>query len=599
MPETLPKELCTNHIAQATILKITDSDFSANMQLRVNVLTDSCGNCHKSSTKMTAWVKGNDYSLREGDIIAFKFNPQRISNNGNPEEFNYAYYMRNRGFLYHQFINQDDYKKIGQESSLIIYAKNVQRDLINHLLSSSLDSETKTFFITIITGESSLLSQELRETFSHAGLSHILALSGLHISIIALLLGIFLYPLDYIRQKRLRYIITLVLIVIYAFITGLSISVIRATVMIGFVMVARIIHRQNNSLNALFTAALLILLISPNAIYDIGFQFSFLSVLSILLLSDKLTAVSPKKELLYYIYSLVMISLITTIATAWLTAFYFNYISLCSLITNILIIPVLPIIVGLGLIYLLLLVFGMDFQLLSRTLNTSYDIITSIAQGLGNTPYSYIDNIYISPAMLAICCLAIISVTVFILTKKRVFAYGFILFCIGICVLHFTEQNRLPKSGYVIFNDNSCTPILTFNDGNSNVWNVDDTLDISAFKRQHRQFLAKYNIESIHTTNNSGKIYTVLGGNKVVVIKDNYFRKHRLSQKADVDLLLITKGYYGTISELLHSFSPSRIALAGNIYYKRREILINECNLSAIEYHDIKQDGAIAEFFNH
>lgn len=596
-PKALQETDYTGYTAQAVVQKIKDNDFSAGLQLQLISLTDTIGVTTTASNKITAWIEGSDYSLREGDIIAFKFQPQRITNSGNPEEFDYERFMRNKGFLYHTFIRQNDYQKTGHRNDFISFASNIRRDLTNHILNSSLSPDSKTFFITIILGDSSFFDKETRENLSHAGIAHILALSGLHIGIIALLLGILLIPLDYYHRKRIRLAITLICTIAFAFIVGLPVSVVRATIMIGFVLISRIIRRENSSINALFASALVILIANPFAIYDVGFQFSFVSVLFILLLSRKLFFVSPKREILYYVSSLVIISIVTMIGTMWLTAYYFNYISLLSIFPNLITIPILPIIVGCGIIYLSLLTMGIDWLGLARLLDDFHSLILKISRSTTDIAFSYIDNVYISPIMLVFCISALIFTILFIYKRRIIYVYCTIGCIIGAMTLKFVETNNLPTSGYVIFNDNKCTPILLFEKSHARIVVPDDSLSIGDFKRTHRKFLAKYQLDNISIENHADTPYLILGNKKVIIIKDSSIKHLKHTPKVETDIVLITKGFYGAIEDVMRNFDTKQIVISGDLYYKQIDKLAGECQKQGISCHRMDKNGAVLEMF--
>lgn len=593
---TLNEQSC--QYAEASILEINDNDFSTQLELQVFHCIDSSGKAYTLNQKMTAWIEENNYSLIEGDIILFKFNPQRIKNKGNPEEMDYAKYMKNNGFLYHLFIKKEEYKKTGHDNNIFYKAKNVQRNLIKLILSSSLHPETKTFFITILLGNSSFLKDETRNEFSHTGIAHILALSGLHVSIIAFLLGLILYPLDLMGYKRLRLIFSLILIILYSFIAGLPISVIRATIMISFVIIAKIIRRDNSPLNALFFSALLITTLTPLAIYDIGFQFSFISVLLILLLSNKLMFISPKHEILFYFYSLLIISTITSIGTLCFTAYYFNYISIFSIISNIIIIPILPLIIFLGIINVCLLANGLEWNILTQVLNGFYNFLTSFSHEINKVPYSYIDNIYISTLILWISLFSISFFILYLNRRKSVYLCASFIIIIGAISINYIEKSKIPNSGYVIFNENKYLSVLSFSNNIGTIYINVDSIDINQFKQRHHKFLAKYNINKIHTQSIPKQPYMVFRDKKIAIIQDNKLKNTFLVPKIDINYLIVTKGYYGNIKNLTNSYKFDKIILSGDIYYKRIPLLKNECDSLGIQCHIITEQGAIYDFFN-
>lgn len=597
-PSKLPEINYEGATANAIIQKITDNDFSTNLLLDVIQVTDSCGHRFNTNTKIIAWMEGNNYSLREGDLICFKFIPQTIKNKGNPEEFDYKAHLYNQGIIYHTYIKQNEYIKTGSTNNLFILSRNIQRNLITHILNSTLKPDTKTFIITIILGDSTFFSDETRDVFSQAGLAHVLALSGLHMGIIALLTSIILLPLDYCHQKRIRLILTLILIIIFSFIVGFSPSVARASIMITFILISRIIRRNSSSLNALFTAALIILLMEPYAIYNAGFQFSFLSVLLILLLSNRLTSISVKNQLQYYFGSLAIVSIITSIGTAGLTVFYFNYIPPLSIVSNIILIPLLPIIVGCGMIYLLLLVTGLDISTLAQIVDSLYEFALQLATDITSFSFPNVNYLYCSPLLLCFYFSVVISVIMYIYKHKAFYIYCALCFSLGCVLLKSVENNNIPNSGYVIFSDNQCTPIMSFSNNSAKLIIPEDTICLRTFKRTHRRFLAKYQITELYPEHQSNKQYIILGNKKVCIIKDTSIKSIQITPKIDVDIILVTKGFYGKIYDLIRNYNTKLILLSADIYHKQREKLYQECLNNNVPCHIIEEHGAVYEFFN-
>lgn len=593
-PRELSPQPSSSSYATAIIENIQHNDVSCSIRLQMVQYTDSLGVITPSNAKMTAWVEGNNYNLTEGDIICFKFSPEPIKNNGNPEEFDYTNYMRHNGYIYHNFIHKNNYEIIGHKSSIFSYAKSIQNQLIDLLLSSSLTPNTKYFFITILLGEDSFLDSDTRSVFSKAGISHILALSGLHICIIAFIINLILMPLDYIFGKNLRHITTLISIIIFALISGLSISVIRATIMMAFVIIAHLLYRKNSSLNALFAAALIITLINPFSIFDIGFQLSFVSVFLIIVVSNHINIVPSKNKLLHYTYSILSTSIIAYIGTMFISAYYFNTMSFISILTNCIIIPILPIVICIGLFYLISLALGFDISILSQTLNTINRIITDISH-LGDSFYI---NTYISPILLIFILLAIIVTILFIVHKqKSIYIHCLILFVISSFIIKIVENHKNQiSSGYVIFHDFKSTPIIEINGNNATLITLNENLNINDFKQKHKQFLAKHNIDNINHHFLSSDTHTTLGNNTIAIITENNLTKVSRTPKINVDILLITKGYYGSIEDVLRNYTPKIIVLSSNIYYKREQLLVNQCNELNIPNYSISASGAFCAY---
>ena len=131
------------------------------------------------------------------------------------------------------------------------------------------------FTIAFCTGDRRYMSDSDKQAFSQAGLAHILAVSGLHIGVITIILSALLFPIRGPRMNKFKFFAILACIWFYVAFTGLSSSAIRAAIMVSFVYASKIFLRKHSSINALAASAFFILIFSPNAIYDVGFQLSF------------------------------------------------------------------------------------------------------------------------------------------------------------------------------------------------------------------------------------------------------------------------------------------------------------------------------------
>jgi len=191
-------------------------------------------------------------------------------------------------------------------------------------------------------GDKSALSKETKHQFSAAGAMHVLAVSGLHTGILmSVLLGIsslfgLCKPLyeEHARRWITGTLIILVLIA-FAWLTGGSPSVTRAVVMASLVILAKMCHRENQMLNALFASAFLILVFRPLDLFSISFQLSFSAVLAIALFAPGWQHIMPRN----YFISLLGMTLAATIGTLPVTLYYFGQISNYFILTNLIVVP--------------------------------------------------------------------------------------------------------------------------------------------------------------------------------------------------------------------------------------------------------------------
>lgn len=200
-----------------------------------------------------------------------------------------------------------------------------------------------------ILGDRSHIDSGTKLDFSRVGISHLLALSGLHLSVFASALDMMLRGF---MKKRARNIICIAACFAFALFTGLSVSVLRASIMLSMVFVADMVGEENDSVTALFFAAFIILLVNGNSVYDVGFWLSFSATLGILLTSEAANCIfskwqKPKKNLFLrflhstvkYFYGIFSMSIASSFFTLPVVAFVFNEVSIISSISNFVFIP--------------------------------------------------------------------------------------------------------------------------------------------------------------------------------------------------------------------------------------------------------------------
>ncbi len=197
--------------------------------------------------------------------------------------------------------------------------------------------------------ERSLLSPETSDGYRNAGVAHLLAISGLHLSILVALLRRFLRVFKF--RKITRECIALGIILLYCFLTGFSPSIVRASVMLGFVLLGELFLDETDSITVLFFALLLLLAVNPYSLLSAGLQLSFLSCLGILLLEPYITDLQKRlrgdskakhmrmRKMLASLAGMCLISCGAVIFTFPVTVASFGNISYLSPITNLIFIP--------------------------------------------------------------------------------------------------------------------------------------------------------------------------------------------------------------------------------------------------------------------
>lgn len=316
----------TNTGKQKVLLKtnsITEDEVTTNIKLKIQAILDNDN------------VDFGQTILIKGKLECFDF--QR-----NPGGFNEKLYMNTRNIDYKMFAEVLNKGKIINSFDSYIYKlhqkfKNIYENILPIKEASILEA--------MLLGDKQNLDNSIKDIYRKSGISHILAISGLHISIISAIITLILDSIKF--NKRLSSFILLTILTLYCIFTGMSVSTTRAVIMIGIVLIGNIIYYQPDIYTSVGTAALILLIYQPLYLYDIGFQLSFGAVISIVLLS-------PVLDRLYFIPKPIKLYLISTLAASLGTypiiAYHFNTISLIGILVNILVLPLSSILVCFGII---------------------------------------------------------------------------------------------------------------------------------------------------------------------------------------------------------------------------------------------------------
>jgi competence protein ComEC len=278
-----------------------------------------------------------------GQVLLIKGSPQKFQPPLNPNQFDFRKYQSARNIYHQQFLSPYQYRIIGQNTSNLLVALSIRaRDKMEQIF-RELVPEKREFGIAsaLVLGIKDELDNDIKATYSNTGTMHVLAVSGLHVGLVFGLLNVGLKRLRKTKFNRLFSAILLLSIIwAFAFVTALSASVLRAAVMFTFVVFAQLLQKRSNIYNTLAAAAFTLLVINPYFLLDVGFQLSFVAVLSIVYLQPKIYRwLAFENWLLDKVWALIAISLAAQIGTMALSLFYFHQFPVYFLITNLIAVP--------------------------------------------------------------------------------------------------------------------------------------------------------------------------------------------------------------------------------------------------------------------
>jgi competence protein ComEC len=325
--------------------------------------------------------------LRYGDVLTIKNRAQTTDSIKKFGDFDYRKFLARKQIFHTIYLNQWSWKKVDENGGNPVraYAINVRDNFLSTLSAQGITGTEYAVTCAILLGYGAELTPEIRKTYQNSGTVHILSVSGLHVGLFAMVI---MHLLFFLRGERwkliLKAVIVLTCIWSYALITGFAPSALRSAIMFSFVTLGKCMERQTSVYNSLATSAIVQLFYDPMMFYALGFQFSYLAVIGIVM-TQRLFAklYTPKHKVPKYVWECITVSIAAQLTTTPLSIYYFNQFPNYVILANIIASPLSVLIIPLGMAILvsapissvLAGIFGTLLNLTIWILNQSVSII--------------------------------------------------------------------------------------------------------------------------------------------------------------------------------------------------------------------------------
>jgi competence protein ComEC len=307
----------------------------------------------------------------------------------NPGGFDYRFYLRSQGIdaLAYPYASQIDRLGAGRTNPLLNSAVNLRRQMIA-FIDSTLPSPSSNLLIAVLFGKSGQLPENVEENFRKAGVGHLMAVSGLHVGLVAaLIIGLW----RRLRLKgRMPLILAIILVFAYAYLTGMRPSAMRAAIMVSMVLAAVLLERDNDLPTTVALAAMVTLFVNPLLLFTVGFQLSYAATLALIYLYRPLDMFCRSFKIPDLIRAPIVVTLAAQIGVMPLSVYYFHHLPAGALIFNLLFLPMVAFVVGLGLTGSLTgLILPLAGEILLWASRPLLEIMLSIS-GFSSTPGFYL-----------------------------------------------------------------------------------------------------------------------------------------------------------------------------------------------------------------
>lgn len=548
------------------------------------------------------------------------------ANNRNFDEFDYARYLMRQGIAGTGYVATGKWTLLsspplspasgasGVNAGVKAFCYNLKHTarlyrekLIALYRRLGLEGDGLALLSALTTGDRTELSISVRESFSVAGASHILALSGLHIGLLYAVLFFALKPVAR-QSERSRKVCAVLLIAClwaFAFFTGCSPSVVRSVTMFSLWTLAGMFGRQPFSFNTLAVTAWLMLLYNPVWLFDVGFQLSFVAVASILLVQPSVyRLLAVKSRLGKYVWGLMSVSIAAQLGTAPLVMFYFSRFSTHFLLTNLVVVPLVTVILYAALLMLCLTPFAWIQAWVAEGVRRLLEVLNLFVRWVEQLPYSSVDGIWLYPWEVFGIYIALLLYLYYIRSRRYKRLITCLSFLLLLCVCHAVASwADRPRTGLAFYNIRGCPAVHCIESDGRSWINYADTLpDKELLKRRAGNYWRRHRLlppEEVTADCEKGnflrhKQFLFYHGCCVCMVTDNRWRYRSAdSARYPVDYLYLCKGFGGRLEELTKFFRPRCVILDASLSERRRKSLEDECRQSGLHFISLAEEGAV------
>ena len=504
----------------------------------------------------------------------------------NPYQFDYKNYLKRLGIYRQVFLKDQIVLAIPQSPTTITaYAETIREALNKRLKELPFKPIERAFIKALLLGQRQDITSDVYEAYSKAGAIHILAISGLHIGILLLILQFILNPLLYFGQGEfVRLLIVLCVLWSFAVMAGLSPSVVRAVTMFSLFAIVRGLKRSSNSLNILAVSAFILLLVRPGFCFDVGFQLSYAAVASIIIVKPVLDSWgSFKNRVGNWFLDLLKVSIAAQIGVLPLSLYYFHQFPGLFFVTNMVVVPCLIVILGLGIATMILAVVYKPPEFLVHTLAWIIQSMNRFVEWVASKETFLFEQISFDLTALVISYLILFLLGIFY--HKKTFKNLLIL---GICILSFQVfVKQIPalisKNSFVVFHKSRHSVF-----GLQSNQHLEIHHDLDSINNQ--RMLVDYNIGAgikTQSTDSIQRLYKI--DDKLLLVVDSLGVYTVKSIKPQ--WVLLRQSPKINLNRLIDSLQPELIIWDGSNYRTYQERWKLTCEAKKIPFHQTSEKG--------
>ena len=507
----------------------------------------------------------------------------------NPYQFDYSQYLENKQIYAQVYADALDIK-IGSDikKDIWYYFSKLRTRIIHNLEKNNFHKTELNVAVALIMGQQQDIDPDIIRDYQYAGAVHILSVSGLHIGFILIFATFILKPIPNTKRGSfIKLLIILCCLFSFGILAGLAPSVVRSVTMFSFVAIGNHLRRGDNIYHTLIVSMLLILLLEPSFLFDVGFQLSYLALFFIIWLQPLLAALwIPQHKIIKYIWDILTVSFAAQLGTLPLSIYYFHQFPGLFFITNLVVIPLLSIIMILGVVVMTLAAFNSIPLFLSQLLEQSIFYLNKIINSIASFEQFIIQDIPLHYSVMVSSYFVITTAIIWI--KKPAFnKLALVLIAIislQICCLSIQWKTQNEQE-LIVFNVKKNTIITERNGRKMTVYATDSILKTIL----KNNTITSYRIGSLSVIETKKKLqnFFYFNGKKIFIVDSSGIYQKNINP----DVIILTHSTKINLDRLLLSTKPKIVVADASNYKSIQKLWKSSCEKKKIPFHATVEKG--------
>lgn len=467
----------------AFVAKVTSAPLEKEKTWRLEVaVTHAVDNGKVTAVKGDALVylyKFGAPVVREGDEIMLPAKWQAVKNRGNPYEFDYVSYLARRNVYLQQFLNGKNVTVVSFGDEQLSWMRQVHHWCLRQLEWYITDRATLGLMKAMLMNDTHMLDEDVEQAYADTGIVHVIAISGGHIGVFFVLIAGLLAWLRHRKYRWVKYMAAIPLIWIYVLVAGAPPSAVRAAAMFSILGIGFALQKSPNGINQLLATAFLLLCANPMWLYDIGFQLSFIAVLSIMIFYRPVYSwISPVNKILCALWSAMAVSIAAEILVAPLVIYYFHLFPLQFIVANLLAWLFMGVVLVLGLVLIAVSPLHSVAKFIGTVTEWLVTWFNKIVYQLQALNFESFSRLRLNEVQLLLVYLCIISLCVFFIKKHKAALFtGLSAACVFLLLCCVNQWNVLQQQQLIVYNTPKGNYIELINGRRAILLNAPDSID--------------------------------------------------------------------------------------------------------------------------